>query len=158
MFEMLAHSASLEKRIQAVEKLEQLPHHEHFLCSTVLFDTPCHDLWEAVLDTCTTERVSSDEWQRSLSDYLNEKKGNLSARVQQSLVICIRRIEGKLSEVFKDFYHQCLQSEDMDVRYQAFCLAELQEESSAEYVEFVKNPIKEAYKFMEWDYDTEKRA
>jgi hypothetical protein len=30
--------------------------------------------------------------------------------------------------------------------------------NNSKYVEFVKNPIKEAYKFMEWDYDTEKRA
>ena len=141
MFQVLAHSASMEKRLQAVERLEALPDDEHFTCAVILLDTPYHDLWEATLDTCSSERVSSESWRSSLEKYLENKPDDIPVKVQQALVICIRRMDGDLSSRIKTYCQKCLESEDTEVRYQAFCLAELREENSDAYIEFVKKAL-----------------
>ena len=141
LFQVLAHSPSLEKRLQAVESLDSLNDDEHFSCAMILLDSPYHDLWEAALETCTPERVSSAKWQEKLPEYIKTQKGKMSSKVQQALVICIRRMECDLTFELLQFCHDCLESEDADVQYQAFCLAELREESSERYLEFVKKAI-----------------
>ena len=141
MFQVLAHSASMEKRIQAVERLDALPDDEHFSCAVILLNSPYHDLWEAALETCSSERVSSDAWRGSLDKYLDKNLDEIPAKVQQALVICIRRMDGDLSNRIKTFCQKCLESDDLDVRYQAFCLAEIQEECSEAYSEFVRKAL-----------------
>ena len=56
----------------------------------------------------------------------------------QALLVFMQRLSGDLEDELMSFGLKCLDHTDIDVRYQAFCLCELRECDTPEYLERVK--------------------
>ncbi len=132
---------SFAKQQQIFDQYLKLKGPDKCLAALALFQTPYHDLFEAVLDTCTEDWVDSDEWQECLKSAIGDDRWQNNNRVAQAILILLQRMESSLKPEFTAFYRKCLDSSDNDVRYQAFCLAELQEENSEDYLERIKKWI-----------------
>ena len=135
---MLLANPSTSKRLQTLEILDSLEGAEHFEAAMTLFETPYPDLWEAVLETCTAERVSAPDWRQAFLNWVGAEHGSVSDRVRVAAVICIRRLTEPVEDGFMAYSRSALDDANDEVRYQAACLAEIREASGEEYLERVK--------------------
>ncbi len=130
-------SPSSADRRQVFEYAVGLEGKERFDAVVALLATPYKDLGEAVLESCTPDVIRA--WKPWLSELTANYDPEENPRQTQGILVLMQRFEGDFAPEWGDFCHKCLESQNPDVRYQAFCLAELREESSEEYLGKVRS-------------------
>ena len=132
-----AFSASKEQRRLAFDHAMQLTGKERFNCIVAMLATPYKDIREAILDSCTEEDILN--WKPDLIEFLKTFKPDENMLQTQGILVLMQRLSGEFPPEFVHFCHNCLKLNIPDVQYQAFCLAELNEESSNDYLNTVRN-------------------
>ena len=127
---------SLQARRQLFEKSLKLAGKQRFDCVVAMLATPYKDLREAVLDSCSDNEVQN--WENDFIDLFKSFDPNENELQTQAILVLLQRLKGKLCQPLANFCHECLKSQHPDVQYQAFCLAELQEETSDKYLDAVR--------------------
>lgn len=139
-FELAAHASSASVRRRAFGQFMGLHADEQPGIALIFLGSEHRDLREAVLDYCSEDVVASKAWTEALKNAVSNDKIASNALLCQGLLVIFQRLS-KLEDEFVAFYHKCLKHTDADVLYQAYCLAELREETSCEYHDFVKTNI-----------------
>ena len=132
-----AFSASKEQRRLAFEQSLLLTGKERFNCVVAMLATPYKDIREAILDSCTSLDLLS--WKPDLIEFLKSFQPQDHTLQTQGILVLMQRLDEDFPPEFIEFYKKCLKLQDPDIRYQAFCLAELREESSQDYLDTVRS-------------------
>lgn len=103
----------------------------------ILLKSEYRDLHEAILNYCSEDVVSDMHWRAALKNAISDENTLKCRELCQGLLVIYQRLPEFDPEV-SAFCQKCLEHEDADVRYQAYCLAELHEISSDEYLDCVR--------------------
>jgi hypothetical protein len=133
-----ASERSLSKRRLLFEQFLDLNPESQPMAANILLTSAYKDMREAVLEYCTSDVVSSVLWQTCIEACLDDAKFTQNMMWCQCVLVLMQRIEGELSDKLSHFCRQMLDASDVDVRYQAFCLAELACTNDADYVSRVR--------------------
>ncbi len=136
-FKEAAQSRSSDERWRAFDRFQSLEGKAQSDAGFELLETSNRELRDAVLSYCTQDILTTEPWQKSLSGRIDDSRTYDCVYLCQSVLVLLQRIDG-IEASWLEFGRRCLEHKDMDVRYQAFCLLELHNESSDAYVERVK--------------------
>lgn len=134
-FEQVALSDSASVRQRGFEAMTALTGSSQCRAAFVLLSSPFRDLVESVLSFCTSEVLSRPEWKEAI------RRACAGSLTEQSahLLVLLQHLDEPLEAAFVTFYRRCLDAPFVEVRYQAFCLAEMQCENTPSYVEKVRS-------------------
>ena len=136
-FKKAAQSSSLSVMRKALDSFMNLDGENQARAAIALLASDNKDLRESVLDVCSESVVSSEDWKKVLLETVDDESTVKNASLCQSLLVIFQRCS-ELPKTIDAFLRICLKHTDADVRYQAYCLAELQEDESEEYLEMVR--------------------
>lgn len=140
-YQTAAQSSSLSVMRRALDSFSELKGEEQARAAVALLSSHSAALRENVLEFCCESVVSSQEWKKVLLDVAADELTLKNVSLCQSLLVIFQRCS-ELPDKILEFGKKCLKHSDADVRYQAYCLAELQEESSDEYLATVREFLK----------------
>ena len=135
---------SLSKRRELFEAFLNLDSADQPEAACLLLCSSHKDLREAVLDFCSSDVLASKLWQNCIVSHLNDAKFTQNAHWVQCALVLMQRMEGPLSDDMKAFCQRMMDSEDSDVRYQAFCLAELGLMTDSAYLDRVRGWLEDS--------------
>ncbi len=142
-YQTAAQSSSLSVMRRALDSFISLTGENQARAAMALLASDCKELRESVLDVCSESVVSSEDWKKVLLEVATDEHTVKNATLCQSLLVIYQRCS-ELPEGIEAFCRNCLKHTDADVRYQAYCLAELREENSEEYLALVREFLKSA--------------
>lgn len=129
---------SLAKRRLLFEQFLNLKSEDKPMAACHLLSSTYKDLREAVLEYSTSDVVSESQWKTCLETCLNDSKFRQNMDWCQCALILMQRMDGQLPEQLLSFCQAMLDADDIDVRYQAFCLAELSCTTDDSYISRVR--------------------
>ncbi len=132
-----AFSASKELRRMAFEQSLRLTGKQRFDCVVAMLAAPYKDIREAILDSCSEQDIRS--WKPNLIEFLKSFVPQEHTLQTQGILVLMQRLDEDFPTEFIEFYQKCLKIQDPDIQYQAFCLAELREESTPDYLNDVRS-------------------
>ncbi|MBQ9244322.1 MAG: hypothetical protein IJ165_14080 [Proteobacteria bacterium] len=134
-------SSSQKIRTEALEAFLAIHDQSKGDAALKLLQTPYKDLSEAILQACTSDIVNTDSFRNALIAALPEVKSSENDNYRQLFLVLLQRLEKPLERSLADFCLEALHAKSNDVRYQAFCVAELNNESSPDYIDFVRTSL-----------------
>ncbi len=143
--EILEHAShrSLSKRRSAFERFLALSDSEQPEVALMLLALSDKDVLEAVLEHCTREVVSTDNWRHCLENKLQDANLSQNPDWNQAVLVILQRYEGEYEPSFSAFCEKQLDSDDADVRYQAYCLSEMRNAEGEAYLARVRRWIED---------------
>lgn len=136
-----ANSSSLKTRSEALDAFLACSDAQKGASALKLLQTPYKDLSEAVLQACTADIVNTPEFRHALTDALDDVRNSDNDNYRQLFIVLLQRLEKPLERPLLDFCLAALHASSNDVRYQAFCLAELNDTDTPEYLDFVRSAL-----------------
>ena len=143
-FSAAANASSRKTRAQALDAFFTCEAQTKGEIALELLQTSYKDLSEAVLQACTSDIVNTEPFRKALLDALPRTKSSDNTNYRQLFLVLLQRLEKPLERPLAEFCLQELQSKSGDIRYQAFCVAELNNETSAEYLDFVQSALEDS--------------
>ena len=130
-------SSSIEKRRSAFDMFLEGTDDFRKQAMWILLDAPYRDVREAVIDWFSPDVLECDTWRDEVLSRVSSDCRGMSANLRQAVLIFLQRMTSVVRDDIVQFYTRAFDDDDSDVRYQAFVLAELREDSSEGYVERV---------------------
>ena len=140
-FSAAANANSRKARAQALDAFIACDAQTKGKIALELLQTPYKDLSEAVLQACTSDIVNTEPFRSAILEALPGTKASDNLNYRQLFLVLLQRLEKPLERPLAEFCLQELQASSNDIRYQAFCVAELNNETSAEYKDFVRSAL-----------------
>ena len=135
----LGMNGSQAQRCRAAEALETMDPDRRAAVSIRLFDSPYKDIREWIWDN--VEAIPPEIWIEAMRQALSAGVGlrQMGVLARQGILVVMQTLACDFPGELDDFARDCLDDEDSDVRYHAFCVAEMRRASGEEYEKRVKS-------------------